>query len=77
MWPLKKRALPKIYTPPLVPSDDEIVESAPHTIAAYTNVAHGTFGYAVLRLALEGRLKVRSVPGVFASDMRYVYEAVK
>lgn len=77
MWPFKKTTASDVYVPSPVPSDDEIVESAPHTIAAYTNVAHGTFGYAVLRLALEGRLKVRSVPGVFSSDTRYVYEAVK
>lgn len=77
MWPFKKTTASDVYVPPPVPSDEEIISTAPHTICPYTNVARGTIGYALLRLRNEGKLLETVRHGVLPDETRYIYEPVK
>lgn len=61
----------------VVPSDDEIIATAPHTIGIYQNVARGTFGYSLLRLSREGRLKCTQHNGILPDETYWTYEASK
>ena len=76
MW-WRKKATAQTYVAPPVPSDDEIIASAPIRMSPYQNVARGTWGHAVHRLAMEGRLKVRTESGVLPDETIYIYEANK
>lgn len=58
-------------------TDDEIVAGAPYTLHAYQNVARGTWGYSVLRLAAEGRLKCTKKDGVLPDETTWTYEAAQ
>lgn len=74
MW-FRKKATSKSYVVPPVPTDEEIIASAPIRMSPYQNVARGTWGYSVLRLANEGRLKGRIEYGILPDETVYIYEA--
>ena len=74
MW-FRKKVAPKTYVAPPVPTDEEIIASAPIRMSPYQNVGRGTWGYSVLRLAKEGRLKPRIEYGILPDETVYIYEA--
>jgi len=76
MW-WRKKVITQTYVAPPEPTDEEIIASAPIRMSPYQNVARGTWGYAVLRLAMEGRLKVRTEYGVLPDETVYIYEATQ
>lgn len=76
MW-WRKTINAQAYVAPPVPTDEEIIASAPIRMSPCQHVGRGSWGYAVLRLAKEGRLKVRTEYGILPDETVYIYEATQ
>jgi hypothetical protein len=54
----------------------EIINDGGATLGAMQNVAHGTYGYQVLKLERDGLLVSKHVRGVFPHEDQWIYTRV-